>query len=133
MIIKQAIVGITMTTFITISAWASDYEGCTPGYWKQQIHFGQWSGVSPTDSFTAVFGVNGGEITLLEALKAKGGGTNALGRHAAAAYLNSTSPIISYMLTADEVIAIVQLGYTTGDFESAKNLLEQANDEGCPL
>jgi len=29
-----------------------DAEGCTPGYWRQEQHFGSWAGFSPVDLMT---------------------------------------------------------------------------------
>lgn len=132
-VVLEAIFGIAMVMALAMPAWASFADdGCTPGFWKQSHHFDQWVQFSPDDSFDAIFGVPSG-LTLFEALRAKGGGEGSLQRHAVAAVLNAASPALNFLLTEAEVIAIVQAGYATGDFESAKNLLEQANDEGCPL
>ena len=118
-------------------------EGCTPGFWKQDQHFDSWVGFAPTDSFEAVFGVDvtlrsGGQgtiedPTLLDALNAKGGGVNALARHAVAALLNASNPDVASDFTVDEVIALVQDAVASGDFETAHQLLAAANEQGCPL
>lgn len=110
-------------------------EGCTPGYLKQMQHFDSWgaTGFAPSDSFDAVMGVDSSFNTLLDGLKAKGGGENALARHAVAALLNASSPDVDYEFSAGAVIAMVQDAYATGDFESAKDLLEAQNEAGCPL
>ncbi|MCI0440522.1 MAG: hypothetical protein L0177_15525 [Chloroflexi bacterium] len=111
-------------------------EGCTPGYWKQKQHFDSWVGYSPTDKFDAVFGVTssfGSNFTLLKALGQGGGGEKALGRHAVAALLNSSSSGVDFAFTTAQVIALVQEAYATGDFEGAKNKLEAENEQGCPL
>lgn len=110
-------------------------EGCTPGYWKQTQHFDSWSGTgfAPGDSFDSVMGVDSSFNTLLNGLKANGGGENALARHAVAALLNASSSGVDYEYTSAEVIALVQDAYASGDFESAKNLLEAQNEMGCPL
>lgn len=111
-------------------------EGCTPGYWKQPQHLDSWVTYSPTDSYDTVFGVTssfGSTFTLLQALKQGGGGEIALGRHAVAALLNSVNPEVSYEFSTAEVIAIVQNAYATGDFRTAKNLLQDQNEAGCPL
>jgi hypothetical protein len=57
----------------------------------------------------------------------------ALMRHAVAALLSASHPDVDYQFSAGEAIALFQLAYATGDYVSAKNLLEQANDEVCPL
>lgn len=110
-------------------------EGCTPGYWKQSHHFDSWVGYMPGQSFETVFGVNvpGRDLTLLQALQQGGGGWKALGRHAVAALLNASNSSVDYEYTTAEVIAIVQDAFRTGDFEAAKNLLAEENEEGCPL
>jgi hypothetical protein len=112
--------------------------GCTPGYWKQKHHFGSWEN-PPADpyatTFFEIFGEepSGGDLLLAKALKMGGGGENALLRHGTAAYLNAISQDVDYFFTADEVIAIVQDAFATGDFEAAKDRLEIENERGCPL
>ncbi len=107
-------------------------QGCTPGYWKQAHHFDSWVGYAPGDEFDVVFGVPY-DVTLLEALKAGGGDEMALGRHAVAALLNASSGDVSYGFTEADVIALVQNAWATGDFETAKDLLADENELGCPL
>ncbi|HEX6693817.1 MAG TPA: hypothetical protein VF035_03840 [Longimicrobiales bacterium] len=107
------------------------FEGCTPGYWKQSQHFDSWVGYSPTDSFSAVFGVNY-PGTLLDAASANGGGANALARHAVAALLNATSSV-QYGADAASVIAAVQAAFASGDYETQKNIFAGWNERGCPL
>ena len=109
-------------------------EGCTPGYWKQRHHLDSWVGHAPDDAYEAVFGVDASfDKTLQEALGQGGGGEKALGRHAVAALLNAANPDVSYFYTEAEVIAAVQEAYATGDFEGAKDQLEEQNELGCPL
>jgi hypothetical protein len=111
-------------------------EGCTPGYWKQKHHFDSWVGYAPSDSFAAVFGRSvSGVSDLQSALKAKGGGVNALARHATASLLNVASPdvyVVDYSSTA-AVIAAFQAAYDGGDYEPTKDAFEEANEAGCPL
>ena len=87
---------------------------------------------STDDLYNVVFGVPYYE-TLLEALETGGGGEKALGRHAVAALLNAANPGVSYYYTKDEVMAMVQNAYGTGDFEGIKDLFEAQNEQGCPL
>lgn len=117
-------------------------EGCTPGYWKQTQHFDSWvpTGYATGDLYNAKFGVSSTKgWTLLTALQAKGGGENALARHATAALLNAASPDVDYYYSVADVISLVQSAYAPGgDFESVKNLLAAQNEEeqnlyGCPL
>jgi hypothetical protein len=107
-------------------------EGCTPGYWKQRHHFDSWVGYATTDEFDVVFGVPY-DVTLLTALSTGGGGEKALGRHATAALLNAASPDVDYAFTEAEIIALVQDAWATGDFGTAKDQLEDANEQVCPL
>ncbi|PLW67632.1 hypothetical protein [Pseudohalioglobus lutimaris] len=109
-------------------------EGCTPGYWKQSHHLGSWTGYEPGEDFEEVFGVDASFVkTLRGALRQGGGGEKALGRHAVAALLNSTSSGVDYLYTAAQVITMVQSAYSTGSFESIKNQLEEQNESGCKL
>jgi hypothetical protein len=109
-------------------------EGCTPGYWKQPQHLDSWVGFAPTQKYESVFGVNvPGDPTLLDALRAKGGGINALMRHSVAALLNASSPDVAYPLTVSQVIAKVQAAIAGGTIEQTKNEFEQFNELGCPL
>jgi hypothetical protein len=116
-----------------------DGDGCTPGYWKQRHHYDSWpDAYDPEDRFDVVFGVVGlgqySDISLGDALKKGGGGEKALLRHATAALLNATNGDVYYPYTEAEVIALVQYAYgPDGDFEDAKDLLEHANELGCPL
>jgi hypothetical protein len=108
-------------------------EGCTPGYWKQEHHFGSWVGYAPSDSFDTVFGVDSSFVTLLDAVGANGGGENALGRHAVAALLNAASADVDSSFTTAGVIQMVQDAYESGDFETTKNKFAADNESGCPL
>ncbi len=107
-------------------------EGCTPGYWKQPQHFGNWVGFSPSDSYSAVFGVPY-DKTLLEALQTGGGREKALGRHSVAALLNAANGDVNFAFSTGQVIALVQDAWATGDYNGAKNQLAGENEEGCDL
>jgi len=108
-------------------------QGCTPGYWRQEQHFDSWTSYSPWSSYDGTFGVNGSFDTLLAAVWARGGGENALARHAVAALLNASSPGVNYAFSTAQVIAMVQQAYSTGNFENIKNQFEYQNELGCPL
>lgn len=114
-----------------------DFQGCTPGYWRQAHHFDSWvpTGYAPGDDFNTVFGVNASfnPRTLGDAIALGGGGEFALARHATAALLNAAHPDVNYAYTAAQVIAGVQNAYATGNFEPFKNALDFANNAGCPL
>jgi hypothetical protein len=111
-------------------------NGCTPGFWKHRIRFSNWS--QPIDpastTFFEVFDVvpSAGDVRLSAALRKGGNGENALMRHASAAYLNALSLTVDYFCDADEVIAIVQNAYGTGDFDTATTRLKTENERGGP-
>jgi hypothetical protein len=101
--------------------------GCTPGYWKNHLEDWLPTGYDPGDDFDATFGVDlfDPDITLEEAVWARGGGVNKLARHGTAALLGAAYPDVNYPLTEDEVIDAVQ----TGDADT----LVEYNELGCPL
>jgi len=118
-------------------------EGCTPGYWKQSQHFGNWgcnyvpTGSNATeffDVFTGITNTRGldSDLTLLEALNLNGGKFSALARHAAAAILNACSDI-NYKYSEAQIIAMVQAAFNSGNWSTAHNNLAAANEMGCPL
>jgi hypothetical protein len=106
--------------------------GCTPGFWRQAQHFSYWTGYAPSDSYAAVFGV-ARSGTLLDNVRATGGGASALARHSVAALLNAASAEVDYDLSVAQIIAGVQNAYATGNFESFKNTLEGYNEQGCTV
>jgi len=113
-----------------VDIWADcPGEGCTPGYWRNlRKHGDEWTPpFSPGDDFDTTFGVDlfDPDITLGEAVNAKGGGVNKLARHGTAALLSAAHPDVNYPLSVAEVIALVQ----AGDADT----LATANELGCPL
>jgi hypothetical protein len=106
-------------------------EGCSQGYWKN--HRNSWGSTDydTRDQYNEVFDVPYYK-TLLGAIESGGGKEYALGRQAVAALLNAAHPSIDYFYSEDEVIDIVQDAYGTGDFEGAKNRLEE-HISPCPL
>lgn len=110
-------------------------QGCTPGFWKNSP--GSWpaTGYSTGDNFDTVFGTSlfSPDITLMQAISLKGGGTNALARHAVAGLLGAAHPDVAYTLTASEIIAGVQAALANGTVESTKDMLDRYNNQGCPL
>ena len=112
-----------------------DFQGLTPGFWKQPHHFKFWTDYQTDDKYADVFGVDlGCDLTLLDALRAKGGGMNALLRHSVAALLNAANTNVNYRYSVEEVKATVQQAFLTGEFESAKDVLEAQNElEGVNL
>jgi len=121
-----------VTAFTAISS-ACDF-GCTPGYWKQAQHFGNWDGYSTDDFVDVIFGC-GPHITLLEALQAGGGGEDALTRHAVASLLNAAERPCFDGGPEGAVIAAYCAAYgsSTCAVEHQKNLFETDNEQDCDL
>lgn len=126
---------------------AANCEGCTPGFWKNHTGLGPQANAWPQGfdpertTFADVFGVtiivrvDGERVRdplLLEALHARGGGENALARHAAAAMLNAVSPEIAYAFGEAEVLRMVKRALAgDGSVERVKDALADANEAGC--
>ena len=103
---------------------------------KQPHHHQYWTDYAPSDLYETVFNVDASVLdgeTLHQALWTGGGGEAALGRHATAALLNASNIEVEYAYSVDEVIAVVQQAYLTGDFESAHHTLAQQNELGCTI
>ncbi|RNI26538.1 T9SS type A sorting domain-containing protein, partial [Rufibacter latericius] len=127
------------------------YVGCTPGYWKN--HLEAWYGCyDPNANFFITFGITDEQyfqgfastLTLGEAVKLKGGGFNALSRHAVAALLNACHSGVYYQYTQGQILNAVKSAFEDGSatlggtnydsVEALKNELDRANNEGdCPL
>lgn len=113
-------------------------NGCGVGYWKQDHHFDSWTApFDPTDLFKDAFGADAfpGK-TLLQVLKAGGGGLKALGRQAVAALLNSVHPEIDFRYTDTRVKELFRSAFESGDsdrIERQKDRFEEANSGDCPL
>lgn len=110
-------------------------QGCTPGYWRQEHHYDSWEGYASTDLFDSVFDDYFPDETLGEVVWARGGGINALGRHAVAALLNASSSDVSYDLTVQQVIDGFNAA-AAGDRQAQnaqKDIFEGFNEQGCPL
>lgn len=110
-------------------------NGCTPGYWKQSQHFGNWVGYATGDSYNAIFGVSlfASNVSLLDALWMGGGGAARLGRHSTAALLNASNPMLNYGMTTAQVIALVRDAVATGKYNQASDTFEKLNERNCPL
>jgi hypothetical protein len=135
------------TVLITIDIPEEDYAGCTPGFWKNNATKKgavAWVGHGTGDSFSSVFSrtidVKVGkdtitDPTLLQALQAKGGGINALARHAVAALLNISNPNVNYPMSEGDLIADVQAAIDAGepDVTDLKDDLDEYNNEGCSI
>lgn len=121
-------------------------EGCTPGYWRQPHHFDSWVDYEPGDLLGSVFDLPGGlqleqpehrtdptGLTLHDGVVLRGGGVNALIRHAVAALLNASSGDVDYDLTVSEVVTKFNAAVDGGDVDGLKAEFESFNEQGCPL
>jgi hypothetical protein len=122
-------------------------EGCTPGYWKQEQHFDSYPvGITPDTLLTDLLGfeIPGYETTtVLQALKLKGGGADALIRQGTAGMLNVLSPEVDYDFSEETTLRQFQDGLdpqlfdmwpdADDDLEERKDALDVANNAGCPL
>ena len=104
-------------------------EACSPGFFKKHLEAWVPTGYSPDDDFDTTFGVDlfDPDITLEQAVNAKGGGVKKLARHGTAALLSAAHPDVAYPLTVAEVIAAVQ----AGDADTLADYNEEFED--CPL
>lgn len=111
------------------------HEGCNSKFWIERKHIRLWGEYQPGWSFNEVFGVQEEpDTTLLAALSSTSSDImSVFRRHAVAALLNAASNHIGFAYTLEEVIAMVQEAYRTGDFQAIKNLLAKENFGDCPL
>jgi hypothetical protein len=121
------------------------FEGCTPGYWKQDQHFDSWTTYTQNQTVENVFDVPNSlgldDTTLLQALQGGGGpgltgGATILLRAGTAALLNSTSAGTDYQLTTAQVIAQVNAALASNSRQAMLDLattLDRYNNAGCDL
>jgi len=121
------------------------FQGCTPGYWKQQQHFDSWVVYTPGTKISSIFTVPGsinlGDKTFLQALSFSTGkqdktGAETLLRAAVAALLNASNPNVDYSYTTTQIVDWVNAAMATGNRQTMLNLatqLDNANNYSCPL
>jgi hypothetical protein len=111
-------------------------QGCTPGYWRQPQHFGNWTApYTPDMLFNDVFEDAFPGMTLLDVVQIQGGGLNALGRHTVAALLNAAHSSVNFGMSVQDVIDQFDGVYpgSKGTYETLKDILEDLNEQGCSL
>jgi len=111
-------------------------QGCSPGFWKQEQHFAQWPApYLPEGPLAEALGLDAleGNPSLLDGLQDGGGGLAALMRQAIAGILNAAHADLAYPYTFEEVLALIEAAFTTGEFEPVKDMFEAANESECPL
>jgi hypothetical protein len=135
-----------------------ELEACSPGYWKQPQHFGSYpwqedpwglltqsQQVVPVDYagfdatlYGSIFSSAPAELaglTFPEVIGLGGGGIYALGRHSAAAYLNSVALLGAYFYSPAQVVQITNDafdGITTLQFAQSA-FSDLLIDENCTL
>ena len=144
----------TRTRIVTCCCPPEGGQGRTPGFWKQNHHFGHWPApfcakdtcpCGPATSFCAAFEIDCNNIctaaknafngkSLLTVLGQGGGGFQALGRHAVAALLNSAHDQVDYLYSTAQVKQMVQDAVASCSPSAAHQALAQQNElEGGPL
>jgi hypothetical protein len=121
-------------------------QGCTPGFYKNPIHFGFWVGYSPTQKVsTLVPGAVPSLLTLTLAEALDGGGGSGLAgketiliRAAVAALLNASNGNVSYAFTTATILSSVNAAINSGNLTTIGNLATQLDNVnngtgGCPL
>lgn len=92
-------------------------QGCTPGYWKVEQHFGSWQEYTPSQLIKAQFGDPNTfpssvrfvkDLTFLQALKGDGGpglagGARILMRASIAAFLNAANDNVAFAYRRDQL------------------------------
>lgn len=115
-------------------------EGCTPGFWKNNLDAWPPTLLSPGDSFESIFLRDAfddpDDPSLLEVMNFHGGGLNRLSAHAVAALLNASHPNVDYDLTPAEVIAAWQAAFDDGTrsaINDQKDIFVGFNELGCDV
>lgn len=123
----------------------SNFQGCTPGYWKN--HTGSWppTGYTTEQSVLSVFPASArfpalADDTLFQALGYGGGpgdqgAAEILLRAGMAALLNAAHPSVAYPRTPESVItdANAALAGTRDQMLALAAALDADNNRGCPL
>jgi hypothetical protein len=97
---------------VECEAYRAGGEGCGPGFWKNHEDDWETTEYSLGDDFDTTFGVDyfDPDITLSDAIRARGGGLKKIARHGTAALLNASSHAVEYDFGTDEIIDAVKNG-----------------------
>jgi hypothetical protein len=129
-------------TLLASSKWAvylhvlckDVFTGCTPGFWKNDTpaNAAAWATLFDEYGITPDSPMPVGGVTYQEALDSP---ENSLLFHTAAALLNALHPDVDYEYSVDEIIDIYngEGDYADMTEEERKDLLDDANNAGCPL
>jgi len=134
----------------TLVVSACDYQGNTPGFWKnlpKRIDYWTEAGYTPGMLVGDIFTIPGylshlADDTLIQALQYTGGGGTAEGmamkllRSAVAGLLNVGHPDVNYIYTYGDLLWMVNSGLSSGDpdlMEYYKDLIDEQNNLGSGL
>lgn len=134
----------------TLVVSACDYQGETPGFWKNMPkRYDYWvdAGYTPDMLVGDIFTIPGylshfADDTLLQALRYNGGGGTAEGmamkllRSAVAGLLNAGHPDVNYIYRYSDILWLVNYGLSTGNpslMEYYKDLIDAQNNLGSNL
>jgi hypothetical protein len=134
------------TTMTTAYAW-TETQGCTPGYWKNHLDTNQRAqelvGINVNEAVLDITGIDLADyaafdgyedLTTDQAVLLKGGGLNAFYRQVGAAIFNTYygSDELDYIHPFTTFTSYIQMA-VDGNIEGAKDLIDAANNLGCPL
>ena len=144
--LRLALAALALCVAGNVSAGDVCNEGCTPGYWKQAQHLGNWTApYTPNTNLRDVFVTSPVELvpddTFLEALNYGGGAgvsgaTQILLRAAVAALLNASSPDVGFPVgvghVVDTTIDRIESQYRPTILTRA-TYFDSINNLNCPL
>jgi hypothetical protein len=130
----------------TVYAW-TETQGCTPRYWKNHLDTNERAqelvGINVNEAVLDITGIDLSDydafdgyedLTTDQAVSLKGGGVKAFYRQAGAAIFNTyySSDELDYIHPTTTFTSYIQMA-VDGDIEGAKDLIDDANNLGCPL
>ena len=142
LVLSLATAGASTTTY----AW-TETQGCTPGYWKNHLDTNERAqelvGINVNAAVLDITGIDLSDydafdgfedLTTDEAVSLKGGAVKEFYRQVGAAVFNIYygSDTLDYIHPTTTFTSYIQMA-VNGDIEGAKNLIDDANNLGCPL
>ena len=131
-----ALLGVMVPT--SVWAWTGT-EGCTPGYWRNNAdtnpRIAELDGISLRAALLDITGIDvtviPPELTIDVAITLNGGEFDQFVKHASAAVYNIYYPL-DYIEPTEEFTDAIQMA-ADGDLGGAKDILDAANNLGCPI
>ena len=119
-------------------------EGCSPGYWKNNLVAWPPTGYSTGDSFETIFGgvdslpLTPSLLQVLNAMDPPRGGVIALARQSVAALLNAGHPVIDPTPAFDTTTKVIDFylanyNQSLATIRIATDQLKASNGAGCPI